>query len=58
MKQDEYENMLCKIAYKKGFVDGLTAFAWSKDGQQLVGTCGTTLKEAIDKVETTWNYKP
>jgi len=28
-------------------IDGLTRFAWWKDGKQYVGTCGTTLAQAI-----------
>ncbi len=33
--------------YKEGYKDGLTAYAWWKDGIEYVGTCGTTLKEAL-----------
>ena len=33
--------------YLEGFIDGLREFAWWKDGQQYVGTCGTTLADAI-----------
>lgn len=58
MKQSEYEVLIQGMAYKKGFIDGLTAYAWSKEGAQYVGTCGTTLKEATETVEKTWNYKP
>jgi hypothetical protein len=32
-----------------GIADGLSLFAWWKDGIQYVGTCGTTLKEALAK---------
>jgi len=35
--------------YQRGYVDGLTAFAWWKSGEQFVGTSGTTLNEAIKK---------
>lgn len=28
-------------------VDGLTRYAWWKDGEQYVGTCGTKLKDAV-----------
>lgn len=45
-------------AYKKGFIDGLTAFAHWKDGIEYVGTGGKTLKEVVEKIEETWNYKP
>lgn len=44
-------------AYKQGFIDGLTAYAHNKDGTQHVGTTGKTLKDAIDQVEQTWNFK-
>ena len=33
--------------YKKGYEDGLRAYAWWKDGVEYVGTCGTTLKKAL-----------
>ena len=45
-------------SYNKGFIDGLTAYAWWKDGRQEVGTTGTTLKEAIKSIKSTWNYDP
>lgn len=34
--------------FLRGVIAGLTAFAWWKDGTQYVGTCGTTLKAAIE----------
>jgi hypothetical protein len=33
-------------AYKQGFEDGLSCYAWWKDGVQYVGSTGTTLAEA------------
>lgn len=45
-------------AYKQGFIYGITAYAWHKNGQQFVGTTGKTLKEAVERVEKTWNYAP
>jgi hypothetical protein len=36
-------------AYWQGFIDGLRECAWVRDGETYVGTCGTTLGEAIDK---------
>ena len=45
-------------AYKKGFIDGLMAYAHWKDGVQWVGTMGTKLEAAIEKVEGLWNYNP
>jgi hypothetical protein len=38
--------------YYDGIIEGLTRYAWWKDGSQYVGSCGTTLKEAINDVET------
>jgi hypothetical protein len=34
-----------------GFRDGLREYAWWKDGAQQVGSCGTTLKQAMAKEE-------
>jgi len=42
--------------YTEGFIDGMTCFAWWKDGIQYVGTTGTTLNEAIKNVQEMWNY--
>lgn len=45
-----------KDAYKRGFIDGIRAYAHHKDGVQYVGTTGRTLKDAVANVETTWNF--
>lgn len=45
-----------KTAYQLGFQDGLRAYAHWQNGVELVGTNGTTLKEALVKVKETWNY--
>jgi len=42
--------------YDQGYIDGLSAFAWWKDGEQFVGTTSTTLKAAIAKRYALWNY--
>ncbi len=42
--------------YKRGFIDGLETFAYSKDGVQYVGTCGITLEKAKKDVKNHWNY--
>lgn len=42
--------------YDQGFIDGLTAFAWWKDGEQFVGTTGATLKDAVRERYGLWNY--
>jgi hypothetical protein len=44
--------------YKQGYEDGLTNFAWWKDGEQFVGTCGTTLKDAIRYAFKSSSYNP
>jgi hypothetical protein len=46
--------------YRRGFEDGVTAYAHWKDGVQYVGTTGRRLVDAIaeDKIERTWNYEP
>lgn len=43
--------------YRNGFLDGLQCFAHWADGEQYVGTSGTTLKEATESLEELWNYK-
>lgn len=40
-----------KQAEFDGIVAGMTRFAWWADGEQQVGTCGTTLKQAIADLE-------
>jgi hypothetical protein len=57
MNQTEYKEMVQEV-YKTAYIDGLTAYSWMQDGKTYVGTCGTTLREAIEKVEKTWNYRP
>ena len=36
-----------EVDYARGYIDGLTAYAWWRDGEQYVGTTGTRLSEAI-----------
>jgi len=36
----------------RGMKAGLVMFAWWKDGRQYVGSCGTTLKEALAEVDS------
>ena len=36
--------------YRKGWKDGVTLFAWWAEGEQQVGTCGTTLKKALTEI--------
>ena len=44
--------------YDKGYRDGLAAFAHWKDGVQYVGTCGTTLHEALLTMANHEAYQP
>jgi len=44
--------------YDRGFRDGLATFAHYKDGVQLVGTTGMTLKDADEHYRSLWNYMP
>lgn len=50
--------MIKERSYYEGFIDGLRCFAWWKDGEQYVGTCGTRLRDAVATAETSWNYDP
>jgi len=36
--------------YREAYKHGLTAYAWWKDGVQYVGSCGTTLKDAMKEI--------
>jgi len=45
-------------AYRTGFLDGLETFAWMKDGVMYVGTTGTKLADAKERLGTCWNYHP
>lgn len=47
-----------KKAYKAGMIDGFKTFAHWRNGEQEVGTTGTTLKDAIENVTGCWNYSP
>jgi len=39
------------LAFKRGYEAGMTAFAWWKDGEQQVGTTGSTLKGELEKIK-------
>lgn len=49
--EDFYERQTLKAerdtARTKGYREGVTAYAWWKDGVQYVGTCGATLADAL-----------
>lgn len=45
--------------YRKGFADGLTAYAHWQDGEQIIGaSSGHKLKDVIANMEEVWNYNP
>ncbi len=46
MTKEELKAELTK-AYNDGMRDGVTSFAWWRDGIQYVGNCGTTLADAL-----------
>lgn len=35
----------------EGIAEGMTRYAWWRDGVQMVGSCGTTLEQAIRELE-------
>jgi hypothetical protein len=37
--------------YTRGLKEGVRMYAWWKDGTQRVGTCGTTLKHALELID-------
>ena len=53
-QKEKFEEM--KEQYKRGYIDGLVAYAHWKNGTQLVGTMGITLDQAIKEIKETWNY--
>jgi glycerol-3-phosphate dehydrogenase len=50
-EQDQYLQIAQRKAYFQGLKDGITRFAWWKDGTQYVGTTGKTLTEALDEID-------
>lgn len=42
-------NVSLQMAWLQGYIAGLGAYAWWKDGVQYVGSCGTTLAEAVER---------
>ena len=35
--------------YERGWLEGVQAYAWMKDGSTFVGTTGRTLGDAVDR---------
>ena len=44
--EQDYES-----AYLLGLKDGIRRFAWWKNGTEFVGSCGMTLKQALEEVD-------
>ena len=44
--------------YDRGYVDGVRAFAWWKDGEQYVGTTGMKMTDAIVQRRSSPGYDP
>ena len=42
----------------EGFTEGIRAFAYWKDGEQFVGSCGTTLKSVMVEIHNYTNAHP
>lgn len=40
-----------------GIVEGYRRYAYWKDGVEYVGTCGTTLKDAISELKKEFGYE-
>jgi hypothetical protein len=51
-----YLEELFDCRYDEGYQDGMSAYAWWKDGEQHVGTSGRTLKQAMESRRVNFNY--
>ncbi len=49
--RESFQNIALQMAWLQGYIEGLKAYAWWKDGTQYVGSCGTTLTEAIERAK-------
>ena len=50
-EQDQYLQLAQTRAYYKGLREGVSNYAYWRDGVQYVGTTGRTLKEAIGDID-------
>jgi len=50
-EQDQYLKLAQTRAYYQGMRDGVTNYAYWRDGVQYVGTSGRTLKEALADID-------
>ena len=50
------EQDISDAAYRQGYEDCLTAYAWWRDGKQCLALAGHDLKKAIESMESTYNF--
>jgi len=50
-EQDQYLQLAQSRAYYEGLREGIEQYAHWRDGVQYVGTCGTTLKTALERLK-------
>jgi hypothetical protein len=48
---EEVKKQYQETDYIRGLKAGIRLYAWWKDGLQYVGTCGTTLKHALETID-------
>lgn len=51
MKPTDFDNIDEYYTYYEGIKKGIHMYGWWKDGIQYVGTCGITLKEALNMID-------
>jgi len=57
-KHQEQLDEIARLAYHRGYLNGLEVFAWWQNGVQYVGATGCTLKSAQEKATEMFNYNP
>jgi len=50
-EQDQFLQLSQSMAYYLGLREGISLFAYWKDGVQYVGTTGKTLKDALAEIQ-------
>ncbi len=50
-EQDQFLQLRQSMAYYSGLREGISLFAYWKDGVQYVGTTGKTLKDALAEIQ-------
>ena len=44
-------------SWHQGYLQGLWAYAWWQDGTPMVGSTGSTFREAVDRVMREWGRR-